>query len=270
MRPRWAAALGALVLAASGCAAQPSAGPAPSGDALVQGPSPTGLGGFGALSATPVGDVIVPQCRPRSGAPYQIGAVGTFGGGSVKITDTVSVSGISGSFCAVATVVAAPQDTHPNAKVCAKLVAPKDGLRFDRVGTEISIIPGVTSRIGQVDVTPEAFSAFICDDGVPGELRLDTVIRASAVPELFGTRCEVGPLAATVTGAFTGPLSGASATLTSEPFRVAAVQPAPPVCPQALADSTNEILGLPLDASAAGLTITTVAQLYLAPYEPPA
>ena len=44
------------------------------------------------------------------------------------------------------------------------------------------------------------------------------------------------------------------------------MQAAPPACPAGLAESTNTILGLPRTASAAGLSITTKAQLYLAPY----
>ena len=268
MRVRIAAVVpGLLVLLISGCAAGPAAGaPHPQAQGTV---APAAYGRFASLSAapTPPADTLPADCRPRSGAPYQIGAVGTFSGGSVQITEGVSVSGISGRFCAVATLEAPPPD-HPDAKVCTHLVAPRDGLGFDPVDTTLDIIPGVQSRIGQVTVDPQAFSAFFCDDDTPGQLQLDTVIRASAVPELFGTRCDVGPIAASVTGALSGPLTAATATLTSGAFPVAAVRADPPACPAGLATSANAILGLPRTASAAGLRITTTAQLYLAPYDP--
>lgn len=268
---RASAALLGLVVLTTGCAAT-TAGAVRPDDRLVDqdvpGAGPDGLGGFAALpSDEPVGDLIKDDCRPRSGPPYQIGAVGTFGGGSVRITEAVSVSGISGRFCAVATVEPPPPDgSHPLAKVCTHLVAPQDGLEFDDVRTEITIIPGVTSVIGKVDIEPVAFDAFVCDDGEPGQLKLDTTIRASAAPELFGTRCLVGPIEAVVTGSFTGPLTNARATLSSDRFPVHAVQAEPPACPQGLAQNTNIILGLPLQASAAPLTINTAARLYLAKY----
>ncbi len=257
--------LAVLAVALTACAA-PGASPTTrtSHDDTLS--APAALGGFGALrgTAVPSGDVIKPDCVPRSGAPYQIGAVGSFAGGSVTIVDGVSVSGISGRFCAVATVVAAPPDTHPDAKVCAQLTAPEDGITFDPVDAVLSLIPGVTSVISQVSVAPRAFSAFVCDDGTPGQLRVDTVIQAAAVPQVFGTACQVGPIQAAVTGSFTGPLSAARATLTSGPFPVSAVEPGP-LCPAGLAQNTNTILGLPLQSSAAGLTISTTAALYLPP-----
>lgn len=261
----------AVLILSAACAAQPQAGPARVDDALVeQAPKtgPAGLGGFAALPGEAVKstDVIVDKCKPKPGPPYQIGAVGSFGGGSVTIIDGVKVSGISGHFCAVATVVAAPKDTHPNATVCANLVAPPEGLQFDDVETELNLIPGVTSIIGKVSITPEALSAYICDDGTPGELKLNTVIQAAAVPELFGTECHVGPLQAEVTATFTGPLSSVKATLSSKPFKVTAVQ-ASAKCPEGLARNTNEILGLPLEQSVEGLSIGTAAALYL-PQQP--
>jgi len=268
---RQVASLSLLVVAAlaSGCATAPGAlPPAPAQDTLVPAPvpvAPTALGGFGALAGAPVpsSSVIVPDCVPRSGPPYQIGAVGSFGGGAVTVIPGVSVSGISGRFCAVATLVPAPA-SHPTATVCAELVAPKDGLQFDPVETRINLIPTVTTVIGNVAVSPEAFSAFLCDDGEPGQLKLDTTIKASAVPRVFGTECLVGPLQASVTGTFTGPLTGVTATLVSGTFPVSAVQPAP-LCPAGLAQNTNEILGLPLAQSVGGLSITTNAALYLPP-----
>jgi len=84
------------------------------------------------------------------------------------------------------------------------------------------------------------------------------------VPQVFGTACQVGPIQAAVTGSFSGPLSVATATLTSGPFPIAAVEPGP-LCPPGLAQNTNAILGLPLQSSAAGLTISTTAALYLPP-----
>ncbi len=269
MAAQFCAAAACLVLLTSACATQATtSAPARTvDDALVQqqAPGAAALGGFAALQAAgqvPSAGVIVPECVPRSGAPYQIGAVGSFSGGSVKVIDGVSVSGISGRFCAVATLVAAPP-THPTAKVCAQLVAPKSGLQFDPVQTDINLIPTVTSVIAQVQVVPETFTAYVCDDGVPGVLALSTTIQASAAPQVFGTRCEVGPLQAAVTGTFTGPLTNATATLTSGAFPVQAVQ-AGPLCPEGLARNTNAILGLPLSKSVAGLSITTTAALYRA------
>jgi hypothetical protein len=268
MRARVAGpALAALAVLAglTACASPPGAAPAPgrTDDTLT---APAALGGFGALraNAVPSGDVLKPDCVPHSGPPYQIGAVGSFGGGSVTLVDGVSVSGIAGRFCAVATVVPAPPDTHPTAKVCAQLTAPEDGISFDPVQARLSLIPGVTSVISAVTIAPRAFSAFVCDDGTPGQLRVDTVIQAAAVPQVFGTACQVGPVQASVTGSFSGPLSAATATLSSGPFPVAAVEPGP-LCPAGLAQNTNAILGLPLQSSAAGLTISTTAALYLPP-----
>lgn len=223
-------------------------------------PGPAAMGGFAQAAARPVTDVLVPECVPRSGPPYQIGVVGSLTASPLTIIPGVDVTGLTGVFCAVGTLVNAPPD-RPEAKVCAELVAPKNGIKLDPVSTKLNIIKGVTSVLGQVTVEPESFTAFICDDDEPGPLALATTIRASAVPQTFGTACLVGPLAAAATGQIVGPLRNATATLTSPPFPVTAVQENP-LCPLGLAQNVNQILGLPLAASVTGLSVRSTTTVY--------
>lgn len=286
--PRWKSSwvvVAASVMSLSACAAPGTrgapqldtlSGPRTSsgnGGAHTHGGVSASYGGFAALAGpVPSSSVIVPDCVPHSGPPYEIGSVGSFNGDPVTLYPGVTTSAVTGTFCARATLVAPPPDgSHPNAHVCTQLIAPTTGIKFNDVTTSINYIPGVTSVIARVKVVPTAFSAYVCDDGVPGQIRVDTVIQATAVPSLFGTSCAVGPLQASVTGSFTGPLTDAVATLTSAPFFVAAVQPTPlttnpqdPYCPAGLATATNDILGLPR-TSQSGLTIRTTTGLYLPP-----
>ena len=259
----------ALALGATSCAA-PAAAPGPDSRTeqdVLQDQDGAALGGFAALPRTavvPSEEVLIDACVPRSGPPYQLGVIGSFSGGGLTIVDGVTVSDIRGRFCGVATVVPPPPE-RPEAKVCAQLTVPVTadaaGVRFDDLSTTLQLIPGVSTVIGNVAVRPEEFSAFVCDDQEPGPISLSTTILASAAPQLFGTSCDVGPLVAEVTGSLSGPLRELRGRLTSDPFRVQAVQ-ASPTCPRGLADNTNAILGLPIEESVTGLTLDVVAQVY--------
>lgn len=207
---------------------------------------------------------IVPACVPPPGPPFRLGVVGAFTGPGLRVTNGVTISKISGTLCGTATVIAAPQDTHPGATVCTELRAPGVGQQFQSLETTLDIIPGVTSEVAKVSVAPQDLVADVCDDGVDGQININTVVRASAVPELFGTGCLVGPLEAPSTGALSGPLRQATVRLSSAPFAINAVQPSTPACPSGLATNTNQILGLPLTHTTDGLTIDATAGLYLA------
>ena len=217
-----------------------------------------------AIPPVPLAGAVVPACQLTPGLPFALGVAGTFSGPGLTIKDGVTISKISGRLCGTATVEAPPPD-HPTATVCTHLKAPAAGQDFDDLSTSISIIPGVTSDIAKVGVRPVDLDAYFCDDGTagpPGQLQVNTVVRASAVPELFGTGCLVGPLEAPASGTLSGPLGAASVTLKSDRFAVNAVQPGA-ACPDGLADNTNAILGLPLPRTTDGLTIDTKAGLYL-------
>lgn len=209
---------------------------------------------------------VTPACDPTApGYPpgFHLGAVGSFSGGRIDVTSGVAVDKIAGTLCGVATVVPPPAD-HPTATVCTQLRVPAAGQQFQDVGTSISKIPGVVSVVSPVQVAPEDLVAYFCNDtGAPdGVLTLAATLRASAVPQLFGTSCLVGPIEAPVTATLQGPLSHVSAALSSPPFPIDAVQPSA-TCPAGLASSTNTILGLPLARSAGGLSLGTTNAVYL-------
>lgn len=203
-------------------------------------------------------------CVPGAGPPVQLGAVGSFAGGGLQLNPDVAVTDIKGTFCGVATVVPAPQ-TRPDAKVCAQLVVPADGVTFDPVSAVLTQIPGVRSVLGDVGVLAQSFSALVCDDQPQGPIGVTSTIGALAVPQVYGTGCKVGPISAAVTGSLRLPLTGAAGPATSPPgIDVAAVQPDGNACPAGLALNTNAILRLPAKTTS-GLDLTLNVRLYLQP-----
>ena len=128
----------------------------------------------------------------------------------------------------------------------------------------LTLVPGMTPTIGFTANPGTITGGFSCSSSQNGlAVSLNARVSGSTAP-LFGVSCTIGPLDLPLTGAVTGPLSAANATLSSSDFTVPALTPSPS-CPASVAANIDDIAGLPLSPGRASASLPITASLYQPP-----
>jgi len=233
-------------------------GPGPNTTHAVKGHAPHLSQQGRALAATggPLPADCVPNPAGPPGSTYQLGLVGTVTNGSLTAGPT-AVMNISAKFCGVVTVVGGT----PPCGATGSVVSPADGQVFGTLSAAITLIPGITPSVPFTASPSVITGSFPCTSSQNG-LPVNMNALVGGTTGLFGVSCTVGPVVIPLSGMLTGPLTGASVTLTSNSFTVPAVQPSP-TCPPPVASSLNTLAGLPIAPGGATITLPATASLYL-------
>jgi hypothetical protein len=199
---------------------------------------------------------VVPQCQPLDGPPYQLGVVGTFSGGQLKVGyATVSglTGGISGTFCGIASVV--PGQGPCPAKIV--LTSPPEGQQFNPLGITFDVVPGMTPDIRNGSVVPGQLQGQVtCPEPARDYyVQATATAQASASTGLFGLACDIGPVSIPLSGILSGTPPALTGTLTSAPFTVPPGT-AGPTCPSSVVSLLDSIGELPFHQGTLSITVT--------------
>jgi hypothetical protein len=202
----------------------------------------------------------VPNPAGPPAAPYELGLVGTAANGSLT-AGPATVANVNAKFCGIVTLV----NGTPPCGATGAVESPIDGQIYGPLSVALTLVPGMTPTIGFTANPGTISGGFNCSSSSQNGLAvsLDARVSGSTAP-LFGVSCTIGPLDLPLTGTVTGPLSSASATLSSSDFTVPAVTPSPS-CPASVAANIDDIAGLPLPPGQSSATLPITASLYQPP-----
>ncbi len=244
------------------------------GHAPVAGTASSTLGGSGSRSAKTA--VVASKARPGKArltsstlpsdcvpnpagpptSPYQLGLVGTAANGSLT-AGPATVANVNAKFCGIVTLV----NGTPPCAATGTVNSPINGQMYGPLSVVLTLVPGMTPTIGFTANPGTITGGFSCTSSQNGlAVSLNARVSGSTAP-LFGVSCTVGPLDLPLTGAVTGPLSAAHATLGSSDFTVPALTPSPS-CPASVAANIDDIAGLPLPPGRASANLPVTASLY--------
>jgi hypothetical protein len=201
----------------------------------------------------------VPNPAGPPTSPYELGLVGTAANGSLT-AGPAAVANVNAKFCGIVTLV----NGTPPCGATGAVESPIDGQVYGPLSVALALIPGMTPTIGFTANPGTITGGFSCSSSQNGlAVSLDARVSGSTAP-LFGVSCTIGPLDLPLTGSVTGPLSAASATLSSNDFTVPALTPSPS-CPASVAANIDDIVGLPLAPGQASASLPITASLYQPP-----
>ena len=203
------------------------------------------------------------DCIPNPGgpptSPYELGLVGTAANGSLT-AGPATVANINAKFCGIVTLV----NGTPPCGATGAVESPIDGQIYGPLSVALALVPGMTPTIGFTANPGTITGGFSCSSSQNGlAVTLNALVSGSTAP-LFGVSCTIGPLDLPLTGSVTGPLSAASATLSSRDFTVPALTPSAS-CPASVAANIDDIVGLPLAPGQASASLPITASLYQPP-----
>jgi hypothetical protein len=211
------------------------------------------------LTASNIPSDCVPNPAGPPTSPYELGLVGTAANGSLT-AGPATVAGINAKFCGIVTLV----NGTPPCGATGAVESPIDGQIYGPLSVALTLVPGMSPTIGFTANPGTITGGFSCGSSQNGlAVTLDARVSGSTAP-LFGVSCTIGPLDLPLTGTVTGPLSAATATLSSSDFTVPAVTPSP-TCPASVAANIDAIAGLPLSPGQASASLPITASLYQPP-----
>ena len=229
---------------------------------------PSGLPGRTALASSKVtltasNSNIPSDCVPNPAgpptSPYELGLVGTAANGSLT-AGPATVANVNAKFCGIVTLV----NGTPPCGATGAVESPIDGQVYGPLTVALTLVPGMTPTIGFTANPGTITGGFSCSSSQNGlAVSLNALVSGSTAP-LFGVSCTIGPLNLPLTGAVTGPLSAATATLSSSDFTVPAVTPSAS-CPASVAANIDDIAGLPLPPGRSNASLPVTASLYQPP-----
>ena len=208
------------------------------------------------LTASTLPSDCVPNPAGPPTSPYQLGLVGTAANGSLT-AGPATVANVNAKFCGIVTLV----NGTPPCGATGTVNSPVDGQMYGPLSVVLTLVPGMTPTIGFSANPGTITGGFSCSSSQNGlAVSLNARVSGSTAP-LFGVSCTVGPLDLPLTGAVTGPLGAAKATLSSNDFTVPALTPSPS-CPASVAANIDDIAGLPLSPGRASASLPVTASLY--------
>ena len=211
------------------------------------------------LTASNIPRDCVPNPAGPPTSPYQLGLVGTAANGSLT-AGPATVANVNAKFCGIVTLV----NGTPPCGATGAAESPVDGQVYGPLSVVLTLVPGMTPTIGFTANPGTITGGFSCSSSQNGlAVSLDARVSGSTAP-LFGVSCTIGPLDLPLTGAVTGPLSAANATLSSSDFTVPALTPSS-TCPASVAANIDDIAGLPLAPGRASASLPITASLYQPP-----
>jgi hypothetical protein len=206
------------------------------------------------------------DCQPSvSAPPYELGTVIQIGhppGGDPTLADgtltagPISVAGIAGSLCGIATIV-------PGTDGCAaqaRITIPADGQHFVPLDAVLSVNPAEPATVPFAVIPLTITASLGCGSSASG-LAVSSATALEGDTGLFGIGCVIGPSQATLTGNFNSPdqsFSDFTGTLAG-PIGLAPAAVAH-ACPSEIASNLNSLAGLPRTGQ---LTLPTKVALYL-------
>ncbi|HLI23958.1 MAG TPA: hypothetical protein VKU91_03320, partial [Acidimicrobiales bacterium] len=200
---------------------------------------------------------VAAQCQPVYDAPpYQLGVVGSFSGGQLKVgyaTVAGTTGGISGTFCGIASL----QPGKGSCPVELALTVPAQGQQFSPLGITFDVVPGMTPDIKDGTVLPgDLQGGVVCPDPA-GQYSVEATATAQATAStgLFGLACDIGPVSIPLSGTLSGTPPELTGTLTSAPFTIPAGA-ASPTCPASVVSLLNSIGELPYHQAAFSINVT--------------
>lgn len=205
------------------------------------------------------------NCLPRPTQQLQIGVIATFSA-SFSISHEVS-SSITGQICGIGTLASPPPGACPppsptRQSVALEFSVPADGQIFRVNSVDITIVPGVTPHIPNVNVITHPIVARVCvSNAPPGPIHLSITVPVTASASFFGTHCMLAPVVP-LSGPLYGPLGNFTARL-SGAFSIPAAAPNP-TCSPALTAALNGLLGFPSPPGSATLDLTVHGEAYCA------
>jgi hypothetical protein len=198
----------------------------------------------------------VPNPAGPPTSPYQLGLVGTAVNGSLT-AGPATVANVNAKFYGIVTLV----NGTPPCDATGTVNSPINGQMYGPLSVVLTLVPGMRPTIGFTANPGTITGGFSCTSSQNGlAVSLNARVSGSTAP-LFGVSCTVGPLDLPLTGAVTGPLSSANATLSSSDFTVPALTPSPS-CPASVAANIDDIAGLPLPPGRASASLPVTASLY--------
>ena len=211
------------------------------------------------LTASNIPSDCVPNPAGPPTSPYQLGLVGTAVNGSLT-AGPATVANVNAKFCGIVTLV----NGTPPCDATGSVNSPVDGQVYGPLSVVLTLVPGMTPTVGFTANPGTITGGFSCSSSQNGlAVSLNARVSGSTAP-LFGVSCTIGPLDLPLTGAVTGPLSAAKATLASSSFTVPALTPSP-TCPASVAANIDDIAGLPLSPGGASASLPITTSIYQPP-----